>query len=106
VERESQRAWALTRCREIKNTVDLMRPVFPYLTEGKSFSGTAVLLKLAGICSMNLYEFQSVKKFINCGETSVLTSFKLWVAVSRPEEEYFLPQSRKSRRRKEKEGIS
>jgi hypothetical protein len=29
---------ALTRCREIKNAVDLIRLVFLYLTEGKSFS--------------------------------------------------------------------
>jgi hypothetical protein len=43
-------AWLRTR--EIKNATDLLRLVFLYLTEGKSFSGTAALLKLAGIGSM------------------------------------------------------
>ena len=43
---------ALTREREIKNAIDLLRLVFIYLTEGKSFSGTAALLQLAGICSI------------------------------------------------------
>jgi hypothetical protein len=44
---------ALVRGREIKNTLDLLRLVFLCLTEGKSFSGTAVLLELAGICSIS-----------------------------------------------------
>jgi hypothetical protein len=43
---------ALLRIREIKNPTDLLRLVFLYLTEGKSFSGTAALLKLTGIGSM------------------------------------------------------
>jgi hypothetical protein len=43
---------ALLRTREIKNATDLLRLVFLYLTEGKSFSGTAALLKLTGIGSM------------------------------------------------------
>ena len=44
---------ALLREREIKNAIDLLRLVFLYLTEGKSFSGTAALLNLAGICSIS-----------------------------------------------------
>jgi hypothetical protein len=44
---------ALTRGREIKNVLDLLRLVFLYLTEGKSFSGTAALPRLAGICSIS-----------------------------------------------------
>jgi hypothetical protein len=44
---------ALTREREIKNAIDLLRLVFIYLTEGKSFSGTAALLQLTGICSIS-----------------------------------------------------
>jgi hypothetical protein len=43
---------ALLRGREIRNATDLLRLVFLYLTDGKSFSGTAALLKLAGIGSM------------------------------------------------------
>jgi hypothetical protein len=43
---------ALLRSRGIRNATDLSRLVFLYLTEGKSFSGTAALLKLAGIGSM------------------------------------------------------
>ena len=35
---------ALLRGREIKKAIDLLRLVFLYLTEGKSFSGTAALL--------------------------------------------------------------
>jgi hypothetical protein len=46
---------ALTRGREIKSTFDLLRLVFLYLTEGKSFSGTAVLLTLTGVCSIDLF---------------------------------------------------
>ena len=41
---------ALLRGREIKEAIDLLRLVFLYLTEGKSFSGTAALLELTGIC--------------------------------------------------------
>jgi len=44
---------ALLRGREIKKAIDLLRLVFLYLTEGKSFSGTAALLNLAGICSIS-----------------------------------------------------
>jgi hypothetical protein len=43
---------ALLRTWEIKNARDLLRLVFLYLTEGKSFSGTAALLKLTGIGSL------------------------------------------------------
>ncbi|MDR1956018.1 MAG: hypothetical protein LBQ30_04110 [Treponema sp.] len=43
---------ALLRTREIKNASDLLHLVFLYLTEGKSFSGTAALLKLTGGGSM------------------------------------------------------
>jgi hypothetical protein len=44
---------ALIRGWKIKNALDLLRLVFLYLTEGKSFSGTAVLLQMAGICSIS-----------------------------------------------------
>jgi hypothetical protein len=37
---------------ERSKAIDLLRLVFIYLTEGESFSGTAALLKLAGICSI------------------------------------------------------
>jgi hypothetical protein len=43
----------LLRGREIKKAVDLLRLVFIYLTEGKSFSGTAALLELIGMCSIS-----------------------------------------------------
>jgi hypothetical protein len=36
---------ALVRGREIKDAFDLLRLVFLYLTEGKSFSGTAVYVR-------------------------------------------------------------
>jgi hypothetical protein len=44
---------ALVQGREIKNALDLLQLVFLYLTKGKSFSGTAALLQLAGICSIS-----------------------------------------------------
>ena len=44
---------ALQRGRAIKTAIDLLRLVFIYLTEGKSFSGTAALLELIGICSIS-----------------------------------------------------
>jgi hypothetical protein len=44
---------ALVRGREIKSALELLRLVFLYLTEGKSFSGTAALLELGGSCSIS-----------------------------------------------------
>jgi hypothetical protein len=44
---------ALVREREITDAHDLLRLVFLYLTEGKSFSGTAAWLHLAGMCSIS-----------------------------------------------------
>ncbi|MDR2476412.1 MAG: hypothetical protein LBD18_01325, partial [Treponema sp.] len=44
---------ALVRSREIKDAVDLLQLVFIYMSEGKSFSGTAALLELAGVCSIS-----------------------------------------------------
>ncbi len=41
---------ALTRGRAIKTATELLRLVFLYLSEGKSFSGTAAMLNLSGIC--------------------------------------------------------
>jgi hypothetical protein len=57
---------ALTREREIKSAIDLLRLVFIYLTDGKSFSGTAVLLKLTGICSIT--KKAVFTRFQKCGE--------------------------------------
>jgi hypothetical protein len=44
---------ALARGREIENALDLLRLIFLYLTEGKSLSEIAVLLKHAGIRSIS-----------------------------------------------------
>jgi hypothetical protein len=57
---------ALVRGREIKSALDLLRLVFLYLTEGKSFSGTAALLHLAGICSIS--KKAVFRRFQRCGE--------------------------------------
>ncbi|MDR1232079.1 MAG: IS4 family transposase [Spirochaetaceae bacterium] len=65
-ENKSKELGALTRGREIKNALDLLRLVFLYLTEGKSFSGTAVLLQLAGICSIS--KKAVFTRFQKCGE--------------------------------------
>jgi hypothetical protein len=51
---------------EIKNALDLLRLVFLYLTEGKSFSGTAALLHLAGMCSIS--KKAVFTRFQKCGE--------------------------------------
>jgi hypothetical protein len=52
-EAKAKELGALEREREIKNALDLLRLIFLYLTEGKSFSGTAALLQLAGNCSIS-----------------------------------------------------
>jgi hypothetical protein len=52
--------------REIKNTLDLLRLVFLYLTEGKSFGGAAALLELSGICAIS--EKAALARFQKCGE--------------------------------------
>jgi hypothetical protein len=52
-EAKAKELGALLRGREIKSALDLLRLVFLCLTEGKSFSGTAVLLQLGGICSIS-----------------------------------------------------
>jgi hypothetical protein len=49
---EGKELGALVRGGEIKSALDLLRLAFLYLTEGKSFSGTAALLQLAGIRSI------------------------------------------------------
>jgi hypothetical protein len=49
-EEKAKELGALVRGREIKSAVDLLRLVYLYLTEGKSFSGTAALLELGDIC--------------------------------------------------------
>jgi hypothetical protein len=56
----------LARGREIKNALDLLRLAFLYLTEGKSFSGTEVLLKLAGVGSTS--KKAVFARFQKCGE--------------------------------------
>jgi hypothetical protein len=45
-ENKAKERGALVRGREIKNAIDLLRLVFLYLAEGKSFSGTAALFSL------------------------------------------------------------
>jgi hypothetical protein len=57
---------ALARGREIKNAAGLPRPVFLYLTGGKSFSGAAALLNLTGACSMS--KKAVFTRFQKCGE--------------------------------------
>jgi hypothetical protein len=57
---------ALVRGREIKNALDLLRLVFLYLTEEKSFGGTAALLRFAGICSIS--KRAVFTRFQKCGE--------------------------------------
>jgi hypothetical protein len=57
---------AFTRGRAIKSVVDLLRLVFLYLTEGKSFSGTAALLEHGGICSIS--KKAVFTRFQKCGE--------------------------------------
>ncbi|MDR2658583.1 MAG: hypothetical protein LBC27_01145, partial [Spirochaetaceae bacterium] len=44
----------------------MLRPVFLYLTEGKSFSGTAALLNLTAACSMS--KKAVFTRFQKCGE--------------------------------------
>jgi len=57
---------AFTRQREIKKAIDLLRLVFIYLTEGKSFSGTLALLQLTGICSIT--KKAVCTRFQKCGQ--------------------------------------
>jgi hypothetical protein len=70
-EDKAKKLGALVRGREIKNAIDLLRLVFLYLTEGKSFRGTAALLRLAGICSIS--KKAVCTRFQKCGE------WLLWV---------------------------
>jgi hypothetical protein len=65
-EAQAKELGALARGREIKNALDLLRLVFLYLSEGKSFSGTAALLGLSGICSISKKAVFS--RFQKCGE--------------------------------------
>jgi len=63
---KAQELGAFTRQREIKKAVDLLWLVFIYLTDGKSFSGTATLLKLTGICSIT--KKAVFTRFQKCGQ--------------------------------------
>jgi hypothetical protein len=65
-EAKAKELGALARGREIKNALDLLRLVFLYLTEGKSFGGAAVLLELSGICSTS--EKAALARFQKCVE--------------------------------------
>ncbi|MDR2660377.1 MAG: transposase [Spirochaetaceae bacterium] len=65
-EAKAKELGALVRGREIRDAVDLLRLVFLYLTEGKSFSGTAALLQLAGIRSIS--KKAVFTRFQKCGE--------------------------------------
>ncbi|MDR0707708.1 MAG: hypothetical protein LBF60_07525 [Treponema sp.] len=49
-EDKAKKLGAFVRGGEIKSAVDVLRLVFLYLTEGKSFSGTAALLQRGDIC--------------------------------------------------------
>lgn len=51
-ETKAKELGALCRGRKIKRAEDLLRLIFIYMSEGKSFSGTAALLNLSEICSM------------------------------------------------------
>jgi hypothetical protein len=64
-EEKAKELGAFTRGREIKSAVGLLRLVFIYLTEGKSFSGTAALLQLGGVRMSKKAVFT---RFQNCGE--------------------------------------
>jgi hypothetical protein len=52
-EQKAKELGAFTREGEIKSAHDLLRLVFLYLTEGESFSRTAVLPELGNICSIS-----------------------------------------------------
>ncbi|MDR2602003.1 MAG: hypothetical protein LBC53_06080 [Spirochaetaceae bacterium] len=65
-EAKAKELGALARGREIKNALDLLRLVFLYLTEGKSFSGTAALLEFSGICAIS--KKAVFARFQKCGE--------------------------------------
>jgi hypothetical protein len=57
---------ALQRGRKIKTAADLLRLVFLYLTEGKSFNGTAAWLSLTGIGPIS--KKAVFTRFQKCGE--------------------------------------
>jgi len=65
-EDKAQQLGAFTRQREIKKAIDLLRLVFIYLTDGKSFSSTAALLQLAGMCSIT--KKAVFTRFQKCGQ--------------------------------------
>jgi hypothetical protein len=65
-EEKAKELGAFTRGREIKSVIDLLRLVFLYLTEGKSFSGTAALLELGDIGSIS--KKAVFTRFQKCGE--------------------------------------
>jgi hypothetical protein len=65
-EEKAKELGALVRGREIKNARELLRLVFLYLTEGKSFSGTAALVHRAGMCSIT--KKAVFTRFQKCGE--------------------------------------
>jgi hypothetical protein len=51
--REKAKEWgALQRAREIKNQDDLLKLIFLYLTEGKSFGNTQALLSMSKSCHL------------------------------------------------------
>jgi hypothetical protein len=65
-EEKAKELGAFTRGREIKSVIDLLRLVFLYLTEGKSFSGTAALLELGDLSSIS--KKAVFTRFQKCGE--------------------------------------
>jgi hypothetical protein len=62
----SKELGALTCGYEIKNALDVLHLVFLCLSEGKSFSGTAALLQLTGVCSIS--KKAMFTRFQKCGE--------------------------------------
>ncbi len=64
-ESKAKELGALSRGRKIKRAVDLLRLIFIYMSEGKSFSGTAALLNLSEICSMT--KKAEFTRFQKCG---------------------------------------
>jgi hypothetical protein len=57
---------ALRRAREIKTPEDLLRLIFLYLTEGKSFAGTSAIVRMSG--DFNLNKIAVYKRIRGSGE--------------------------------------
>jgi hypothetical protein len=62
-EHKAKELGVFVRGQEIKSAVDLLCLVFLYLTEGKSVSGTAVLLRRGAMCliSSGIHEVSKMR---------------------------------------------